>query len=471
MYAGGSFTKARPAGAAAGTNETPRSNLLAYDITTGADTGFAPCSTARCRSVAASPDGNRIYVGGDFTTINGGTRSRIAAFDTATGQADHELPGRRRLHGQRDRRDQLHRLHRRRLQQRPRRGPHEARRVQHHGGPARLGPTADNKVNALVLTPDGTKVVTGGAFLNLNGAAVYGTAAVDAATGALGTWKANSLIRNYGDQAAILALSTDGTAIYGNGYVYGDTGNLEGAFSANPADGSINWVEDCHGDSYGTYAPSNATDAVYVVSHAHYCGNVGGHPQTNPWTFQRGMAFTKQRHRHAEHRSGDGYYNFAGTPSPSIVSWFPQLAAGTYTGQSQAAWTVTGNDQYVVLGGEFPSVNGVAQQGLVRFAVQPIGKSTKPIYSGRQPGPAPSPTSAGGRGPGGAHRELGPRRLAADLRASPGRQGGQDRDRRLHLLEPAGGDRARRRPDRGADVQVSDPQHRPGRQRRRSATR
>ena len=31
---------------------------------------------------------------------------------------------------------------------------------------------------------------------------------------------------------------------------------------------------------------------------------------------------------------------------------------------NQAAWSVSGNSQYVVLGGEFPSVNGVAQQGL-----------------------------------------------------------------------------------------------------------
>ncbi len=36
VYATGSFTQARPAGAAVGTNQTPRSNLLAYNLTTGA---------------------------------------------------------------------------------------------------------------------------------------------------------------------------------------------------------------------------------------------------------------------------------------------------------------------------------------------------------------------------------------------------------------------------------------------------
>ena len=382
VFAGGSFSQARPAGAAPGTNESPRANLLAYDITTGAlDTGFAPVLNGQVRSVVASPDGKRVYVAGDFTTINGGTRSRIAAFDTATGKlitgflasADYNVYSIAATNSTVYIGGDFNNA----------RGVARAKLAAFNANGDLLAwnPGADKKVNALILTPDGSKVVAGGAFLTLAGQTVYGNGAVDATTGAAATWKANGLIRNWGDQAAILSLSTDGTSIYANGYVYGRNGNLEGVYSADPADGSIKWVEDCHGDSYGTYAPSNATDAVYVVSHAHYCGNVGGFPQTDPWTFQRGMAFTKQT---TGTLGADpyGYYNYAGTPSPSIVSWFPQLTAGSYTGQSQAAWTVTGNDQYVVLGGEFPSVNGVAQQGLVRFAVQPTGKSTKPIFSG-----------------------------------------------------------------------------------------
>ena len=41
---------------------------------------------------------------------------------------------------------------------------------------------------------------------------------------------------------------------------------------------------------------------------------------------------------------------------------------GSYTGQNQAAWSLTGTKDYLAVGGEFPRVNGVAQQGLVRFA-------------------------------------------------------------------------------------------------------
>src|SRR5947208_2866345 len=35
VYVAGKFTSARPAGSPAGTNETPRNNLLAYDLRTG----------------------------------------------------------------------------------------------------------------------------------------------------------------------------------------------------------------------------------------------------------------------------------------------------------------------------------------------------------------------------------------------------------------------------------------------------
>ena len=57
VYAGGTFTAARPAGAAAGVNQTTRNNALAYDITTGAMTSFNPNFNSNVRAIAIAPNG------------------------------------------------------------------------------------------------------------------------------------------------------------------------------------------------------------------------------------------------------------------------------------------------------------------------------------------------------------------------------------------------------------------------------
>ena len=79
-----SFTTARPAGSAAGVNTVPRSNLLAFSISTGQLLPWAPVADGQVRSITRSPDGSRIYITGDFSHIDGVYHVRIAAFSTAT---------------------------------------------------------------------------------------------------------------------------------------------------------------------------------------------------------------------------------------------------------------------------------------------------------------------------------------------------------------------------------------------------
>lgn len=67
VYVAGQFTSARPAGSAAGTNESARANLMSYNLRTGAMTSWAPQVNGRIRVITASPDGSRIYIGGAFT--------------------------------------------------------------------------------------------------------------------------------------------------------------------------------------------------------------------------------------------------------------------------------------------------------------------------------------------------------------------------------------------------------------------
>src|SRR3954453_19717565 len=86
VYVTGSFTKARPPGTAPGNPaEIPAGNIFAFDIRTGnAVSGFSHSMNAQGMAITRSPDGTRVYVAGDFTTVDGSPRGHIAAFDTST---------------------------------------------------------------------------------------------------------------------------------------------------------------------------------------------------------------------------------------------------------------------------------------------------------------------------------------------------------------------------------------------------
>ncbi|GGL87345.1 PDK repeat-containing protein [Nakamurella endophytica] len=391
VFAGGQFTKGRPAGSALGQNEVARSNLLAYNLSTGALTSFAPVVNNQVRSVALSPDGKRVYIGGYFTAINGTKRDRIAAFDVATGtliasfapSVDYTVEtivatnstvyvgGAFTNGGTRNR---------------------LAAFSASTGALLNWAPSADSTVRSMVLAPDGSRLIVGGFFTTINGQSARGTASIDATTGALLPWALNSVVTNSGTNSAILSLSTDGTSIYGGGFKFGSDGNLEGMFKADPYTGAVQWIEDCHGDTYGVYANSAA---VYNVGHAHYCGNDMGWPQPSAWKFNRAIAFTPDATGTLLH-DNLGYTNWVNRPSPSLQSWFPKLDPGTYTGKDQAAWTVTGNSDYVVLGGEFVNVNGKAQQGLARFAVKSLATNKQgPFVSSADLTPTLTTPSAG----------------------------------------------------------------------------
>lgn len=383
VFVGGTFTTARPAGAAPKTSTVARSNLMAYSLSTGAYTSWNPGANAAVYALAVSPDKKTLYAAGLFTKIGGVTANRIAAFDVATGALKTTFAaslnymvkslavtsttvyvgGAFASSGSATR---------------SRLAAFDAKT----GALLAWNPGADDQVQALVVTPDGKKVIAGGAFSKAGGRSTHGLAALDATTGKASSWAAAGVIDNDGTNSAILSLSTDGTNIYGSGYVYESSGNLEGVFAADPTTGKIVWVEDCHGDTYGVYAN---TAAVYTVGHAHDCSTVGGFPDTAKpnRVYHRALAFTNKATGTLKHTADDDYEDWSGTPGPSLYTWFPDLAPGTYTGLAQAAWTVTGSGNYVLLGGEFPSVNGTGQQGLVRLAVPSVSPHARgPQQSG-----------------------------------------------------------------------------------------
>lgn len=384
VYAGGEFSKARPAGSAPGTNEVTRTNLLAYDLETGVlKTNFAPTFNAKVKSLAVSPDGTKLYVGGSFTQVNGQPRNRIAAFDIATGAL---LPFTASFNSTVN-------------------AIVVTNSTVYVGGLfnyanstlrpslAALNPTTgalqpwaaktNGYVQAMVMTADASRLVIGGNFSTVNDIEAKGLSAVTTATGATLPFAINQVIQNTGDAQSILSLQLDAEGfVYGTAFAYGGPGPFfEGVFAADSMTGTTKWLADCHGDSYDA---ARLGSAVYAVSHHHHCENVGGFPDTNPRLFwQRGNAFSAEATGTVNNNNQGGYPNFGGQPAPSLLTWFPKVDSGTYTGQTQGGWTITTTAKYVLMGGEFPSINNVGQQGLARFAVAASApKQQGPVITG-----------------------------------------------------------------------------------------
>ncbi len=376
VYVAGKFNNARPSGSPAGSNNTPRSNFLVYNITNGLlNSGINVPLNAQALAVAATPDGSRIYIGGDFTTAGGGNYYRIVAINAATGQVISSF---------------------RPIMESEVRALAVTNTAVYAGGTfssvngtatgyiAKLDPTngslvtswkasADYVVDALAVSPDGSRVYAGGRFQHVNGENHYGLVMLNGTTGATLPFPANSVIRDAGVNAGITAMYATSDRIYGSGYVFGSGGNFEGIFSADAVTGALVWMEDCHGDTYTVQPLGNA---VYGAGHPHDCRNVGGFPETNPRTFHHTLAFSKAQTGTLTNDGNPNYANFRGQPSPTLQTWFPNWTTGSFTGQGQAVWSLAGDSRYLVAGGEFPAVNGQSQYGLTRFAFDSVRRST-----------------------------------------------------------------------------------------------
>jgi hypothetical protein len=83
VYMGGSFTRVRNANSSTTIN---RARLVAFNATTGQiDTAFNPTVSGTVQALVGAADGQSVYVGGSFSTVNGATRRRVARLDAATG--------------------------------------------------------------------------------------------------------------------------------------------------------------------------------------------------------------------------------------------------------------------------------------------------------------------------------------------------------------------------------------------------
>ena len=119
-------------------------------------------------------------------------------------------------------------------------------------------------------------------------------------------------------------------------------------------------------------------------------------PQYEQWRFLHAMAWTDTAQgRHPHRRPRLPRVAWRGRGRPRWSAGCPTCPWARYTGQYQAGWNVAGTDDYIVYGGEFPTVNGVGQQGLVRFARTPIAPARQgPQFTGGAFIPRLVPTSS-----------------------------------------------------------------------------
>jgi hypothetical protein len=204
IYIGGDFTHV---------DGVPRERLAAIDVTTGQLTDWNPGANGKVFSLAASPDGSRIYAGGAFATVGGLTRNRLAAIDSNTGAGDVSFNP-----GKVDKAARAIAVSGNRLyiggdfstvkgQSRERLALLDATTG---ALDANWTPSADSMVTSLVLSPEGTRLYAGGRFTSVAGQSRLRLAALDPVnTGAPLPWRTLD-----NPNGPIIDLAVSGSRVY-----------------------------------------------------------------------------------------------------------------------------------------------------------------------------------------------------------------------------------------------------------------
>ncbi len=358
VYLGGSFTAVRPPGAAPGTGEVARSYLAAFDASSGELLDFNHRLDRRVTGLYVSPDGSRLYVGGDFLSVDGVSRRKAAVFSTATGELTSWKVG---FNG-------------------PVRAFHEIGSTVYAGGGfstvkgmARTGvaaistggelrawaPQLDGRVRAITSAPDGSRVVIGGPFSSVNGQARQSIASLDASTAQLRPWAATHPSCSY-----VASLTRVGDTIYG-GAVGKGGGCYEGTFAVDPMTGVERWRETCRG---ATEAVAVVGSYLYKGSHAHDCSTAGGFPE--------------------DYESRDTYNLLSVSLSNGgLGDWLPGMQ-----GKGVGPLALATDGEQLFVGGTFSGGNGQGQQGFARFTAGPdltlLGRPVAPKVSSVKAGTA-----------------------------------------------------------------------------------
>ena len=353
VYLGGDFTAVRPPGAAPGVSETARTRLAAFNATTGAlITTFNHNINGSIRALAASPDGTTLYAGGDFTTVDGISRSRVAAFKLSDGSLTSWAPSpNARVNAIYPTAQSVYlggsfgmigTIGRRWIAA-----------INPATGSLRTGfaPVLNNVVYALGGTASGDRIYAGGAFTSVNADTTWHAAvALDPTTAAVQPFSAISAIppESASCISHTVVIRNDATTVY-----FGNEGTGWGCFDGTMAvnsDGSLRWQSQCLG---ATMAIEVVGNQLFAGSHTHDCQF---DMATDPDAFPE-VGWSKGLSRHLTNRS---------TLDGKIGAWSPNTNGGTGGGLGPRVMATDGSQLFV--GGEFTTVNGKTQQGFARFS-------------------------------------------------------------------------------------------------------
>ncbi len=386
VVAVGEFTQIRPGAGQSGSTQNVN-GLAIFDAATGQPTtcqlpAALSGGTARLYTAEASPNGQTVFVGGNFNSIGGVGRTRIAEINPTTCQVtSFNVSGVSSfVYSLEVTNDAVYfgglvqtvaGVERRSFAKVDRTGALDTSWVANAVGNMETRPepgiecrtTADANSRGLAIevSPDGTQVVLGGSFYTINGANSHSIAVVSAATGEVvrgysadpNNWGSGS---NFIHPCSITkAIESDGSYFY-----IGNEGSGGGVFdgTARISWSSLNqdWRDTCLG---AVQAMVIKAGLLYQAHHHHDCASMGQYPDG------RRMYLTATE---------------VDDPQQYQIGWNPTLNDGTGEGIGGRGLAVasSGGNEYLWVVGEFTRVNGAAQQGLTRFGTTDTGNPPTP---------------------------------------------------------------------------------------------
>jgi hypothetical protein len=327
VYIGGKFTSVRPAGDPPGTGEVARNHAAAISLSTGKLLAWNPNVNGTVASIAA--DGSTVYLGGSFTTVRGVSRRDLAAVNGTTGAAlawnptaNGEVFALRQLSGTVYAGGGFSAVNGASRK-------HLAAINPTSGTLTSWAPSADGTVRAMIFTGGGSRLIVGGLFTHIGSRSQNHIAALSPSTGGLLPWRDHV-------SYPVDDLTADSQRIYVAGG--GGGGNI-GGFNAST--GGRVWIGGTDGDVQGD---ATVGGIVYLGGHFQtYCGHGPGGQNCSNGTHRLHLLAVNAA-------TGD------------LTAWNP--GANSILGIFAVTATSGGS---VLIGGDFTSTGGRAQQGYAHY--------------------------------------------------------------------------------------------------------